>query len=250
MVDFEGHLSAVFFVSGCNFRCGFCHNPSLRDASREGVGWDRLKEACSEFRENWVDAAVVSGGEPTLHAGLFDLIGFFRDFGWAVKLDTNGSCPETLGRCLTAVDYVAMDVKAAPAEYSGLTGYSATDNIAGSMDLIRRGARDYEFRTTVIECFHTDDQMRQIGEMIRGAKRYVLQPFVPRDNLPDRTLAALKRTPPERLDFLRDLMSDYAVEVLVRGRGAGLSPVRDRGSQSAEGRGDGQRERRTIQSSS
>ena len=25
MVDFPGKLAAVFFLTGCNFQCGFCH---------------------------------------------------------------------------------------------------------------------------------------------------------------------------------------------------------------------------------
>ena len=29
MVDFPGKLAAVFFLTGCNFTCGFCHNAKL-----------------------------------------------------------------------------------------------------------------------------------------------------------------------------------------------------------------------------
>ena len=29
LIDWEGVLSAVVFTKGCNFRCDYCHNPSL-----------------------------------------------------------------------------------------------------------------------------------------------------------------------------------------------------------------------------
>ena len=35
-------MAAVFFTSGCNFRCGFCHNASLMAAVKEGYTWERL----------------------------------------------------------------------------------------------------------------------------------------------------------------------------------------------------------------
>lgn len=39
------------------------------------------------------------------------------------------------------------------------------------------GDTPYEFRTTVGKDLHTACEMRGIGEWLRGAKRYFLQPF-------------------------------------------------------------------------
>ena len=36
---------------------------------------------------------------------------------------------------------------------------------------------DYEFRTTVVDEFHTIEDIAAIGDEIRGAKRYFLQAF-------------------------------------------------------------------------
>lgn len=217
MVDYAGHLSAVFFLSGCNFGCGFCHNARLMGRRRAGLSWTRLAETCRRFRENWADAAVITGGEPTLSAGLVELIAFLRQQGWFIKLDTNGSNPKRLERCLPLVDYVAMDVKASPLRYPYVVGYSGVDRIAASVSLIREHAADYEFRTTVIEPVHDDDQMRQIGELIRGARRYVLQPFVPKPGLPDASYESYPRTTPQRLNALHAIMAEYCDKVEVRG---------------------------------
>lgn len=217
MVDFAGHLAGVFFLSGCNFRCGFCHNAALIGRRKPGVSWARLDQVCRGFHDNWVTGAVISGGEPTLHDDLSELISFFRGFGWAVKLDTNGSRPECLAGVVDDVDYVAMDVKAGPMRWSGVTGYERIDQVIRSIDLVRMRARDYEFRTTIIEDVHSDAEMEEIGHAIDGARRFVIQPFVPRADLPDPHFRTKRRTSPDRLSAVADLMCPYADEVIVRG---------------------------------
>jgi len=217
LVDFAGHLSAVFFISGCNFRCGFCHNAGLMGMRTAGISWARLQEVCRRFSGDWVNAAVITGGEPTLCGELKGLIEFLRGQGWAVKLDTNGSRPDALRECIGLLDYVAMDVKAGLSGYAELTGFGEVDKIQKSIAVIRDYARDYEFRTTVIPAFHTAAQMREIGEMIKGSKRYVIQPFVPRDDLPDPALRETPRTDPDCLLAFQAMLAGCVEEVKVRG---------------------------------
>jgi pyruvate formate lyase activating enzyme len=217
MVDFPGRLAAVFFTTGCNFRCGFCHNAGLLAERKPGYAWPKLEEICGGFRDQWVDGAVVTGGEPTLEPGLGDLLSFFRRLGFAIKLDTNGSRPEVLETVLAQVDYVAMDVKCSLASYPALTGFAHTDRVRRSIELVKSQARDYEFRTTLIPGFDTDAELRDIADLIRGARRYVLQPFLPREDLPDPRLRTAPRTAPARLKQLCALMQDCATDVSVRG---------------------------------
>lgn len=216
MVDFPGHLAGVFFVSGCNFRCGFCHNAALMHR-RAGLEWNRLETACARLRSNWVSAAVITGGEPTVSPDLPKLIEFFRAQGWALKLDTNGSRPAALESCLEKIDAVAIDIKAGPSGYKELTGFGDIEALRHSLELVRGHGVECEFRTTVIESFHTDEQMHEIGELIRGARRYVMQPFVPKDHLPDPRYQKRARTSPQRLIELHKVMEPYVQEVLIRG---------------------------------
>lgn len=213
MIDFPGQLAAVFFTGGCNFSCRYCHNRDFIARSSAGVPWTRLASACEAFARNWVTAAVVTGGEPTLHAELPACLAFFKKRGWQVKLDTNGSNPAMLETCLPLIDYVAMDIKADLPGYPELTGFDDSESLLRSIAMIKTQARDYCFRTTVVESFHTDARMRAIGDLIRGARRYVLQPFMPRDSVVDSAWATLPRPSVQRMDDLRRLMADYAVEV-------------------------------------
>jgi pyruvate formate lyase activating enzyme len=217
LVDFPGRLAAVFFTSGCNFSCGFCHNAPLMGRRRKGLSRERVAQACAKFKADWVTGVVISGGEPTLHKELPGLIRFFKEAGLAVKLDTNGSHPDRLARCLPLVDYVAMDIKTGLSGYPELTGWTETERIERSIELIKTEAAAAEFRTTVIEPLHTDEQMDEVAELVRGAPRYVLQPFLPRESLADPVFERIPRTSPQRLETLRRRMQDCAAEVIVRG---------------------------------
>jgi pyruvate formate lyase activating enzyme len=218
MVDYPGRFAAVFFTSGCNFGCGFCHNASLMGSRQAGLSWNQLETACAEFKRDWVNGIVITGGEPTCAGDLTELIRFFKErFGFAVKLDTNGSNPDVLAECLPLVDYVAMDIKCGLSAYSNVVRFADTDRIRQSIRLIRSEARDYEFRTTVIESVHTDEQMEEVRQTIHGSRRYALQAFIPRAELPEAEYRTLPRTTAARLHELKKRMAGCADEILVRG---------------------------------
>ena len=219
MIDFPGYLCAVFFISGCNFSCGFCHNAALMSRQQKTMSWERLTEICLKFKNEWVDAVCITGGEPTLDAGLFNLIQFFRDFGFKIKLDSNGSRPSILEKCLPLIDYIAMDIKAGETGYAEVAGYNQIDRLKQSIQLIMNSGVDYEFRTTVIEQFHSDEQMLEIANLIAGAKRYCIQPFIPQNTLPDKTLRTARRTPPARLREIEKLIQPHFKNLIVRGTG-------------------------------
>jgi len=217
MVDFPGQLAAVLFTSGCNFRCGFCHNAELMGKPQPGMSWERLRQACDRLAADWVDAAVVTGGEPTVSEHLPRLLESLRTRGWRLKLDTNGSNPDMLARCLPLVDYVAMDVKVGLSQYRAVTGFGATERLQTSMELIRERAPDYEFRTTLIETLHTGDQLDEIAALVRGARRHVLQPFIPAPTLPDPAYRDGKRTSPQFVRAASEHFAGAVDDLVVRG---------------------------------
>ena len=218
MVDYPKHFAAVFFISGCGFTCGFCHNAALMGKKQAGLSWDKLEAACAKFKKDWVNGVVITGGEPTVANDLAELILFFKErFGFDVKLDTNGSNPQRLAECLPLVDYVAMDIKCGFSAYPDFVGFPDIGKIQRSIDLIRTDAKDYEFRTTIIETVHTDEQMDEIRNAVKGAKRYAMQAFIPRDELPDEKYRTLPRTTAARLHELKQFMAGCADEILLRG---------------------------------
>jgi pyruvate formate lyase activating enzyme len=220
--DHEGHVAAVLFVRGCNFRCPFCHNSEL--VLPECAAGSPLLPTADVIerlrdRRGFLDSVVVSGGEPTLQADLCDFLAEVRGLGLRVKLDTNGSRPDVLADLLDrhGVDYVAMDLKAPPHRYAEFAGVAVPmEAIAESVRCIRERAPDYEFRTTAAPGLNGED-LAEIAGWIRGARRYVLQPFaVPAEKrLLDPTWA--ERTALSAPE-LRDVWTRIASEV----RGGGV----------------------------
>ena len=80
------------------------------------------------------------------------------------------------------LEYVAVDVKTSIERYSGL-GAVEPDALISSIDLLREGVVEYEFRCTVAPGFVDKDSVRRVGEMVRGAKRFVFQQYNPVDTL-------------------------------------------------------------------
>ncbi|MCA9402184.1 MAG: anaerobic ribonucleoside-triphosphate reductase activating protein [Candidatus Omnitrophica bacterium] len=180
LIDYPGKLAAVIFTRGCNFRCPYCHNPELvipqRYAQPLSVEYvlDYLRN-----RRFMLDAVVVSGGEPTIHHDLPELLSRVREFPYLIKLDTNGSNPAMLERIIRQryVDYIAMDVKTGLAGYEKLSRTRfCVGSIRRSVDLIKNSGIAHEFRTTVVKSLNTKTDMSEISQLIDGCRRYRLQP--------------------------------------------------------------------------
>ncbi|MCP4647954.1 MAG: anaerobic ribonucleoside-triphosphate reductase activating protein [bacterium] len=182
LIDFPGEVASTLFTVGCNMRCPFCHNRSL--VLPEAFPPQRIsaEQAVAELskRKKFVSAAVVTGGEPTIHPELPWFISTIKSDGIKVKLDTNGTNPEMLSELYSKehLDYVAMDIKSSLEQYGQASGASIdVADIKESARLIRASGIPYEFRTTVVPGLHDLDRIEEIGKWLEGADLYIIQPF-------------------------------------------------------------------------
>jgi pyruvate formate lyase activating enzyme len=132
-------------------------------------------------RSGILDGVCVSGGEPTLMPDILPFLSKIKALGYSVKLDTNGSRPDVLRAAIEQglVDYVAMDIKNSKEKYAltvGLDGFDISP-VCESVSILLEGKIGFEFRTTVVPSFHTEDDIKKICEWIRGAENYFIQPF-------------------------------------------------------------------------
>jgi pyruvate formate lyase activating enzyme len=181
-IDYPGKIAAIYFVSGCNFVCNFCHNAVLLGSKKRGMSWSDVEASCVKFIDNWVDGVVISGGEPTIHESLPELVLLFKKHNMLIKLDTNGSNPEMLKKIIPFIDYVAMDIKCSLQNYPTLTGFSFIDRISESIAIIKKESKDYEFRTTILEDFHSEQEVLSMANTIGESKRYFLQKLSNKQN--------------------------------------------------------------------
>ncbi|MGB9842543.1 MAG: anaerobic ribonucleoside-triphosphate reductase activating protein [Candidatus Bathyarchaeales archaeon] len=214
LIDYPNKVASVLFTPGCNLRCPFCHNWRIVVDPKPPFLQEALALELLESRKKYVDAVVVTGGEPTMHSELPKFLAKLKERGFEVKLDTNGFYPEVLEECLPHVDYVALDVKTSLEKYKQL-GAQDTAGLMRTVEILKTGKVPYEFRTTVVPELVTAADVERIGEIVKGAKTYALQQFVPQDTL-DKRFEALRPYAPETIAEFAEAMKKYAENIVLR----------------------------------
>lgn len=187
LLDYPEKVACTVFCVGCDFRCPFCHNNSIVT----GCGDEWTQEEILSFlakRANVLEGVCLTGGEPLLYPDVADFLRSVKSLGYKIKLDTNGSFPFNLRSLIDGglVDYVAMDVKNSPENYSATAGAEVDVNaICQSVETLLEGRVDYEFRTTVTRTFHTEKNLAEVAQWLRNAKNWYLQQFVHGNDLID-----------------------------------------------------------------
>ena len=224
LLDYPGKVACTVFLSGCNYRCPFCHNAELLDGRIEPLMTGEEFLSFLKKRQGLLDGVCISGGEPTLSAGLKELMQQIKAMGYAVKLDTNGSRPRVLKELVEAglVDYVAMDIKNCPARYAETCGLPKVDlgAIEESVRFLMSGNVASEFRTTVVQELHTPQDMEEMGRWLTelsGGKpvdKLFLQPFADRDTV---VFSGLHAPEKAQLEVFTELLKKFVLEITVRG---------------------------------
>lgn len=216
LVDYDEKVACTLFMEGCNFRCPFCHNSQLvNKENNTPIPWEEIIVFLKR-RVGVMDAVVITGGEPTLMIDLEDKIRDIKSFGYEVKLDTNGTNPTLVKKLVKEglIDYIAMDIKSSPNTYGSVAGLSVNmDKIKETVDFLLENHVDYEFRTTLIDEFHNIEIIKELGEFIKGAKKYRLQKFTDSDTCIERGLHHVSK---ENALQMKDVLLDYISDVELR----------------------------------
>ncbi|MBN2040332.1 MAG: anaerobic ribonucleoside-triphosphate reductase activating protein [Spirochaetes bacterium] len=216
-IDFEGRIALVFFTQGCNFRCCYCHNPELIPVKDNNMTFEQLGTILEKAGDNWIDGICITGGEPTLQKALPETLSYIKKTGMDIKLDTQGSFPDMLDKVMQYCDYVAMDYKISADRYPVVTGVDIDKvSIAQSLNLLKKGSVEYEIRTTVVPGIHTEEDIKKICSELIGVRKFVLQTFIPRDNLPGKDLRTAERTPVDMIESFAELCRGYLEQVVIR----------------------------------
>jgi len=222
LIDYPGKVAAIVFTVGCNFRCAFCHNPELVDPEKIKKQPQITEEAFFKFlksRKGLLEGVCITGGEPTIQSDLIDFIGKIKKDGFLVKLDTNGSHPKVLAKLLEKrlLDFIAMDIKSSKDKYpEAINKVINLEDISKSVDLIRSSSLDYEFRTTVVPDLIDDNEIKKIGEWLKGSKLFILQQFRSNKTL-DQSYQRVRPYPDKRLKQMADIARPYFDQVKIRG---------------------------------
>jgi len=220
LIDYPGKVACIVFTIGCNFRCPYCHNRELVQpkAYPQPISEKEIFDFLSK-RQGFLEGVEITGGEPTLHSDLPQFIEKIKKLGYLVKLDTNGSNPRMLKELIDKklIDYDSTDIKGPIERYHKIVRSKIKiKDIQQSINILKEGRVDYEFRSTVVPGILDKNDFEKMGKWIKGAKRYFIQQFRPKNTL-DKSYEKIKPYPPEKLYEFAEIMKKYVKEVKIRG---------------------------------
>jgi pyruvate formate lyase activating enzyme len=216
LIDYPGKICSIVYTSPCNFKCPFCHNPSLVKVNSDVLSEEDILTDIFDRRE-FIDAVTVTGGEPALQPDLAAFFSKIHGIGLLTKLDTNGYDPEILKKLVEGglIDYIAMDIKTSPDMYTKAAGLKVdAGKIKKSLNYIMNCGIDYCFRTTAVPGLVTDEDFRAIAHMIEGAPLYVIQQFDNGMTL-EPSYTKIKPYTEKQLDCFAEIMRQFVKTVKI-----------------------------------
>lgn len=220
LLDYPGTVACTLFTQGCNFRCPFCQNASLvlPEQSPQPLLADEILDFLRK-RYGILEGVAITGGEPLLQPDIADFLARVKEIGYRIKLDTNGTNPDALAELMEEglVDRVAMDIKSSRDGYHVAAGLSrvAVDRIDKTRALLMSGRVPFEFRTTVVNGIHNDEEIRKIAEWIAGDEEYYLQQYRESGEIIDRT--GLTSPDETQMRHYADIVRAFVPNVQIRG---------------------------------
>jgi len=225
LIDYPAKISAVVFLLGCNFRCGFCHNPELvlpelmkdQPTISEKVFFDFLSE-----RQGKLDGVCITGGESTIWRDLPEFIQKIKKMGFLVKLDTNGTNPEMVRKVIGSVDFFAIDIKNIHGKYAKTVNANVNmTDIEKTLKIITAYGVPLELRTTVVPGLIIKEDFVKIKEWLESLEvlekvyLYAIQQFRPLKTL-NKDYEKIK---PYKYEYLKEMGKVFEGKIRVEIRG-------------------------------
>lgn len=222
LIDYPEKLACTLFLFGCNFKCGFCHNPELVISEEQT---DHSKKEILEFlekRKKYLEGVCITGGEPLLNLDE-EFLRQIKSLGYLIKLDTNGTFPDKLQELIdkNLIDFVAMDIKASKENYSKVVCSEIDlEKIEKSIKIISR-LPEYEFRTTIVEDIHDKEELKKIALWLnkiieKKPKNFSIQGFKNNGKLLDETFKNKKNISEDYLIKLKKSIDENFEKVEIK----------------------------------
>ena len=182
LVDVPGIPVTVIFTAGCNYDCPYCQNAELIPLdSGEDVS---ILEIVRRSTGHLSKGHCITGGEPTLHSDLPELLLSLREKGSQhLNLNTNGSVPNILEKCLPYLDSIWFDFKTTPSKYHIISrrSHDVWHNVEHSIDLILQSHVMFWPRTTYVGGLMVPRDIEEIARWLADhgfSGRYLVQNYV------------------------------------------------------------------------
>ena len=222
LVDYPGKVACTIFLFGCNFKCGFCHNPELVIGNPKDNYSEEEIISFLKTRKNSLDGVCITGGEPLINLEKEFLIKI-KKMGFLIKIDTNGSFPDKLKEFINEklIDYVSMDVKSSKENYALICNSKVEIKKLEQSMVIISNLPKYEFRTTILPKVHDKEELKKIAEWVENIcqkipEKFVLQGFKNQGKFIDQKYQKEKDIEENFLKELKEEIQDCFEEVEIR----------------------------------
>jgi pyruvate formate lyase activating enzyme len=182
LVDVPGIPVTVLFTGGCNFDCPYCQNASIIPLSSGDE--KTIPEIVSDVKGFLSDGFCITGGEPTLHKDLPELLEALKtEIGGHINLNTQGSNPSVLSNSLPYLDSIWFDMKSASSRYKDVcrTKEDPWPRVKESIGLILESGVEFWPRTTYVGGLLDADDIREILAFLENVKftgAYTIQNYI------------------------------------------------------------------------
>jgi pyruvate formate lyase activating enzyme len=182
LVDVPKIPVTVIFTAGCNMDCPYCQNAEIIPVTSGNKM--EIMDIVEHVRGNMSDGYCITGGEPTIHKDLPDLLKALRDDGAEyINLNTQGSIPSVLKKCLHYLDSIWFDIKTVPRRYAEVTRTKINPwpHVLESITLLLKSDVDFWPRTTYIGRWMHPSEIIEIAGLLSEigfSGEYLVQNYV------------------------------------------------------------------------
>lgn len=208
LVDVPSIPVTVIFTAGCNMDCPYCQNAELIPLD-SGVEMS-VQEIVQKAQGNLTEGFCITGGEPTIHSELPNLLESLRQEKPShINLNTQGSVPNLLEQCLPFLDSVWFDMKASPERYQEITRSRSNlwPKIQQSIEMLIESDVLFWPRTTYAGGLMSPNDIQDILQILVqfGYKgEYVVQNYVESIGVRPEETSHLTNPNREEIDALRE----------------------------------------------
>lgn len=223
LIEWPGKISAVLWVAGCNLRCPYCQNKDLvlNPEKLPKIPEEEIFEDLKK-RKNWLDAACLTGSEPTLQPDLPHFLRKIKKIGLLTMVETNGTRSEVLRELLEKklLDRISLDIKGSFDRYPQITQVQVPASLVKeSLRLIIASGIDFELRTTVVPTLHTKETLVRLAKNLKELSpkaAWYLQQFVPQNCL-DPSFEKIEPFGKEKMEEILAAVKKYVPRASLRG---------------------------------
>jgi len=210
LVDVPKIPVTVIFTGGCNMDCGYCQNAEIipLDSGTEML----IPDIVERVRGNLSDGYCITGGEPTIHKDLPLLLKALQaDGADHINLNTQGSVPDVLEKCLPYLDSVWFDMKTIPERYTEITRVKSNpwSRILKSIKLLIESDVSFWPRTTYVGQLMNADEIQRIANILHELGfqgEYLVQDFRKSSGTRESDVSNFEEPQQNELESLLDTM--------------------------------------------